>query len=98
MEVQTSSSSPSFLVTSDVYYPGWRASLDGAPVQLFRADYALRGVQVPAGRHVVKFEFVPRTFYYGAALSALSLLVLAGLMAFPALFPRAVKHADEGRR
>ena len=93
MEVQTSSSVPTFLVTSDVYYPGWRASLDGAPVQLFRANYTLRGVQVPAGKHLVRFEFRFRTFYYGAAISALSLLALIGFLTLAPLFPKRSKQA-----
>ncbi|HEX8845851.1 MAG TPA: YfhO family protein [Pyrinomonadaceae bacterium] len=87
MEVQTSSNTASFLVTSDLYYPGWQATIDGAPVQLFRADYALRGVQVPAGRHIVRFEFRPKTFYLGVTLSALSLLVLMALVV-PSPFSR----------
>jgi hypothetical protein len=85
MEVRTSSASPSFLVTSDVHYPGWHATLDGAPVQLFRANYVLRGVQVPAGEHVVRFEFRPKTFYYGAAVSLLSLLILLGFLLIPVI-------------
>ncbi|MEK6280508.1 MAG: YfhO family protein [Acidobacteriota bacterium] len=82
MEVQTSSAAPAFLVTSDVYYPGWQASVNGNPVEIFRTNYALRGVQVPAGRNTVRFEFKPKTFYYGFAISALSLLALAGVITF----------------
>ncbi|HKC65515.1 MAG TPA: YfhO family protein, partial [Pyrinomonadaceae bacterium] len=89
MEVETKSTLPSFLVTSDLYYPGWRATLDGAPAQLLRADYAFRGVQVPAGRHRLRFEFTPKTFYYGLGLSVISLCALIGFLvfAFPHLKP-----------
>lgn len=80
MEVRTTATAPSFLVTSDVYYPGWEATVDGAPVQLFQANYALRGVSVPAGTHTVRFIFRPWSFYYGATVSALSLLALVALM------------------
>jgi hypothetical protein len=80
MEVRTNAASPSFLVTSDVFYPGWGATIDGAPAHLFQANYALRGVSVPAGSHLVKFVYRPRSFYYGAGVSALSLLALVGLM------------------
>ncbi|HUQ34116.1 MAG TPA: YfhO family protein [Pyrinomonadaceae bacterium] len=85
LEARTSSAAPSFLVTSDAYYPGWQASVDGTPVPVFRADYALRGVQVPAGEHTVRFEFRPKTFYYGAAISALSALILAVFLIYPAI-------------
>lgn len=80
MEVRTTSPDAAFLVTSDVFYPGWEATVDGAPVRLFQADYALRGVWVPAGTHLVRFTYRPRSFYYGAGLSALSLLALVGVM------------------
>ena len=78
MEVVTEARAPTFLVTSDAYYPGWRATLDGAPAHLYQTDYALRGVALPAGTHVVRFEFRPRSFYYGASASALALLLLCG--------------------
>jgi len=78
MEVESETTEPAFLVTSDVFYPGWRAKVDGAPTPLFQTDYALRGVSVPAGRHVVRFEFHPSSLFYGACISSLSLLVLVG--------------------
>ena len=78
MEVETTASGPAFLVTSDVYYPGWRATIDGVPARIYQTDYSLRGVAVSAGTHVVRFEFRPRSFYYGAAVSALSFLLLVG--------------------
>ncbi|HEY0082425.1 MAG TPA: YfhO family protein, partial [Pyrinomonadaceae bacterium] len=77
MEVETRASAPAFLVTSDVYYPGWEATVDGVPAPLFRADYALRGLPVPAGTHRVRFEFRPRSFERGLCVSAASLLLLA---------------------
>jgi hypothetical protein len=80
LEVRTNSSSASFLVLSDVYYPGWLAEVDGRRTHLFLTNYALRGVAVPAGEHVVRFVFIPSTFYLGAAISALSLLTLLALL------------------
>jgi uncharacterized membrane protein YfhO len=77
MEVETRANAPSFLVTSDVFYPGWEATVDGVPAQLFQADYALRGLPVPAGTHLVRFEFRPRSFVRGLYVSAASLLLLA---------------------
>jgi hypothetical protein len=80
MEVRTSSTSSSFLITSDPYYPGWQVSIDGQPAHLFRADYALRGVPLPPGQHLVRFEFSPRSFYYGALISAITLLALLAII------------------
>lgn len=81
MEVRTVSTAPRFLITSDAYYPGWRARIDGQETLLYRADYSIRGVMVPAGEHVVRFEYRPRSFYIGATVSMLSLLA-AGIIAF----------------
>ena len=79
MEVRTDSAASAFLITSDVYYPGWRATVDDRPVELYRANYAFRGVAVPAGQHLVKFIYEPRRFYLGVAVSLGCLFVLAGL-------------------
>jgi Bacterial membrane protein YfhO len=79
MEVRTKSTRAGFLVTSDAYYPGWRASIDGRDVPLYRADYAIRGVMVPAGEHTVRFDYRPHSFYLGAGISLLSLLLLSAL-------------------
>ena len=81
MEVRTSSGSESFLVTSDTWYPGWQATIDGVPASILRANYALRGVRVPAGRHLVKFEYRPKMFYAGGVVSGVSLLALLGILA-----------------
>jgi membrane protein YfhO len=80
MEVRTSSATASFLITSDAYYPGWRASIDGQEAPLYRADYALRGVLLPPGPHTVRFDYKPGSFYAGATISALTLIAMGGLI------------------
>jgi hypothetical protein len=77
LEVLTEAKSASFLVLSDANYPGWRASVDGREAHIFQTDYALRGVFVPAGSHTVRFEFRPRSFRVGLAISLVSLALLA---------------------
>jgi hypothetical protein len=79
MAVRTASTTPVFLVTSDVYYPGWQATIDEQPAKLYRADYSFRGVTVPAGQHLVKFNYRPSRFYLGAGVSLASLLILCAL-------------------
>ena len=61
-----------WLVLSDVYYPGWRASVDGTRTPVVRADYTFRAVRVPPGEHLVEMRFVPWTWYVGLALSTLT--------------------------
>lgn len=91
MEVRTETTTAAFLVTSDVYYPGWSATVDNQPVELYRANYAFRGVAVPAGNHIVKFAYQPRRFYLGVAISLGCLSVLFGL-GFVSLTRRKRKH------
>jgi hypothetical protein len=79
MEINTDADSPSYLVLSDIYYPGWQATIDGNETHVFQTDYVLRGIMVPAGRHVVRFEFRPRSLYLGAGISVVSLLSLFGI-------------------
>ena len=87
MEVRTSSTTASFLITSDAYYPGWHASIDGQEAPLYRADYAIRGVMLPPGPHTVRFDYRPRSFYAGATISALTLVTLLGFV-FAVMFFR----------
>lgn len=97
MEVRTSSRIASFLVTSDVYYPGWHASVDGKKVKLYPADYVLRGVEVPAGQHLVRFEYFPRRLFIGAGVSGLSLMAL-GSLALASFWRQKRSGREEERR
>ena len=70
-----------FLVLADVYYNGWRAFVDGEVSHIYKANYALRAVQLTQGRHTVEFLFEPLSFKVGAYVSGLSLLALAAFVA-----------------
>jgi hypothetical protein len=74
VKIKTQSASPTFLVLSDVYYPGWQATIDGQPVKIYQTNYIQRGVQVPAGEHVVEYRFEPMSFKIGVAITFLSCL------------------------
>ncbi|MCB0195396.1 MAG: YfhO family protein [Anaerolineae bacterium] len=69
---------PGYLVLSDAYYPGWRATVDQQPATIERANYAFRAVTVPAGRHTVEFIFDPPIWKIGLAMSGVTALVLLG--------------------
>ncbi|MBO4605687.1 MAG: hypothetical protein J5667_04015 [Bacteroidales bacterium] len=80
-------------VFSEIYYPyGWKAYIDGEQVSHFRADYALRALNVPAGDHEIVFEFRPDSIYKGykvnAAFQALMYLLIALMIAACALHGR----------
>ncbi len=65
-----------YLVLSDVYYPGWRATVDGAPVEILRADYILRAVPLSPGEHTIQMTFAPWTWRVGLAVSFVTWLGL----------------------
>ncbi len=62
---------------SEVFYPGWQATVDGQGVEILRANYAFRAVYLPPGKHRVRFSFLPLTFTAGALISGLTLAALA---------------------
>ena len=78
--VEVNLESPGWLILTDTYYPGWQATVDGQPVEIFRANLNFRAVAVPPGEHVIVFEYRPRSFQVGAWISGLALVALgAGL-------------------
>jgi len=86
-------SAPGFVVLVDTYDPGWRATVDGAPAEVLRADVALRAVAVPSGRHVVEYVYRPRSITGGLAVSGLALLAAVALAAAEAR--RRPRHSPE---
>ncbi|WP_254614247.1 YfhO family protein [Myxococcus sp. CA056] len=61
----------SYLIVSDSYYPGWRATVDGKDAPIHRADHSLRAVRLSRGEHHVRFDYTPLSFRAGLLLSLL---------------------------
>ena len=80
LDVATTSSEPRFLVVSEMYFPGWRAYVDGVETTIYRTNYLFRGVVVPAGRHVVSFVYRPGSAALGAGITSLAGLAIAWLL------------------
>jgi hypothetical protein len=60
--IEASSLNGGVLVLHAPYYPGWIATVDGKRVPILRADVLFRGIEVPAGKHTVRFEYHPFSF------------------------------------
>jgi hypothetical protein len=87
LEVSVSARQPAVLVISEVFYPGWVASLNGQSAPLLRANYLFRAVHVSPGEHIVRLRFEPGSWYIGRAVSAITWLALALLVSWPVLWP-----------
>ncbi|MBI4535092.1 MAG: YfhO family protein [Ignavibacteriae bacterium] len=72
--VGVSSEKGGFLVLSETFYPGWRATVDGVDAPILRANFCQRAIAVPPGEHNVRFEFSSSTVTAGFAISLCSLL------------------------
>ncbi len=78
------SSKGGVIVFSEVYYPGWTATVDGQPVELGRVNYLLRAVNVAPGKHKIELAFHPKSVtttetiaYVAYAVLLLAILLLA---------------------
>ena len=64
-------------VFSEIFYPeAWHATVDGEPLELFRADWTLRGALLPAGEHDVVMRFAPASYKTGSTISLIASLLL----------------------
>lgn len=58
-----------FLATSEIFYPGWEATIDGKQVTIMENNLAFRALYVPAGKHQIVFSYVPKIFYLSFLIS-----------------------------
>lgn len=59
IEIEADAPSGGFVVLNDVWHPWWRASVDGKPADVLKANVLFRAVAVPPGKHIVRFTFEP---------------------------------------
>lgn len=90
---------PALLRLADAWYPDWKATVDGRPVGILRADFLLRAVPVPAGRSTVVFRFESASQRLGLVLSLAALAVILALLAWSFVAERRARAraAESGR-
>lgn len=80
---ESNSSVNGLAVFSEIYYqPGWKSVIDGKEAPHVRADYLLRAIAIPAGKHTIEFTFHPDTYFKGESISRMSsvlMLILSAL-------------------
>jgi hypothetical protein len=95
VRVEAEAEGPALLVVQDAFWPGWRATVDGEPVEILAADYLVRAVRWPAGRHRLEMRYEPPSLRVGLALSALGALALGLLAVLARLASPAARGASE---
>lgn len=82
-------------VFSEIYYPkGWIATIDGKEVPIFRTNYTLRGLEIPAGKHNIEFRFEPQVVKTGSNIVLISGFGMALLIAVGVYLERKKKNTN----
>ncbi|WP_299781123.1 YfhO family protein [uncultured Formosa sp.] len=81
IKYKSTNSQNGFAVFSEIYYAnGWDAFIDGNLVPHERVNYILRGLDIPAGKHIIEFKFEPKVIKKGSNIALASSIVLGILM------------------
>lgn len=96
LRMETVASTPTVLVVSEMYYPGWEATVDGKPTRILLTDYLLRGVSLQEGKHVVEMRYTTPAAVYGAIISILSLVAFVSLVGYWQLHKRVTHRSRYG--
>ena len=63
------------------YEKGWIATIDGQESQIYPVNYVLRGLQIPAGEHQIRFRFEPKVIQLGSSIQLVAIVFLILLIA-----------------
>jgi len=80
---ESNASVPEIAVFSEIFYDkGWNAYIDGKPTKYYRANYVLRAMNIPAGKHTVEFKFEPKMYNLGGLITLGCFIILMGITIF----------------
>jgi hypothetical protein len=72
IKITTETKAKSLLFVSEIYYPYWKAFIDGKETEIIKANYAFRAVVVPSGSHTVEMKLISPGFEKGKTLSLIA--------------------------
>ena len=79
--LEANATGTNFLLVSEVYYPEWKAFVDGKETEIVKSNYFMRGIVLPAGKHKVEFKYESPKFETGKMASlTTNTLVMIGLL------------------
>lgn len=82
---ESSSAKDGLAVFSEIYYDrnkGWHVTIDGKPATLLKANFALRAVKIPAGKHTIVMDFAPTSYYTGETISLIASIIVLGALGY----------------
>lgn len=78
---KSNSSADGTVVFSEIFYPyGWKAYIDGKPAEIFRANYLLRAMNIPAGQHDIRMEFRPDSVRKGNIIASVFIVIMYAIV------------------
>jgi hypothetical protein len=80
IRIETSANKPGYLVMSEVFYPGWKAEVDGKEAPVLQGNYLFRVIPLSEGAHEVQLRFISRPFRIGVTISLFSLAACLGFI------------------
>ena len=83
LSISVHTTSPAILLVNDLYYPAWKATMDGKKAEVMRAFSSLRAITVPAGIHTVELHYDDDAFNWGWKISLATLLASLVIISIP---------------
>lgn len=94
--VQVNASASGVLVLNEGYGDGgWQVDIDGKSAKVLNANYLYQGAAIPAGEHIVHFQYAPKSFTIGAVISTISGIGILALLIIPSLIRRTKRKKTE---
>jgi len=73
--ISTKSNKEGYLLLTDTFYPGWKATVNGKKAKIYLSDFAFRAAKIPKGECLIKFQFQPKSYQYGLLVSSIAAIL-----------------------